>query len=139
VSAIETKDGDDAVLPSMTIRMVLLGMLAMNVLNGVILIFFLYSSAVLLLMFVAKESVGLELILAVIGVSLLVGVVQIGKWFFAWLFSSSTKRALISTFLLAWYVLLAVAFMPGDVGPAIAGGVFVFAIWDVIFRRLEMS
>jgi hypothetical protein len=139
MSEIRTED-DAIALPTMTIRMFLLGMLAMNVLNGLILIFFLCFGAVLLLMFGAKgSSIGLELILAVIGVSLLAGVGQIGKWFFHWLFSSSTKRVLVSAFLLAWYILLAVTFMADYVGPVIAGSVFVFAMWDMIVRRLEVS
>ena len=107
--------GKQAAFQTINIRGILLGMLAINVLNGIIL---LVSMCLLPLVFIFSQaafdkSIGqittLLILALIVTCSIEFNLIQIGLWCIRRLFSTINDRIAASTLLLAWHILLIAA------------------------------
>lgn len=132
-------------MPIMTVRSLVLGMAAMNVLNGVILLLLLCALPLLLLAAAGFQHSSVFklhtffVVLLVVGISFGFNASVIGMWCFRGLFGSINKRIMVTIPLFLWHLLLVWSMIGDylDIGLVLA--VLCFAIWDKRYKSQEQN
>jgi hypothetical protein len=143
---IETLPSEDQAalrLPIMTVRSFLLGMTAMNVLNGIMILFVvcLFPLTLLLIAGIQHPSIFKLHIFFVgflaIGISFGLNVLCAGAWCFRQLFMSLDRRILAAAVLLAWHLVLRFLNQADYLDIGLVAAVLFISLWDRLYVARE--
>ncbi|MGA2311768.1 MAG: hypothetical protein ABSF87_05290 [Xanthobacteraceae bacterium] len=130
-------------LPTITMRSFLLGMTAMNVVNGIMILFVLCFFPMVLLFIAGLQHpsvLRLHFIFAglvVIGISFGLNILFIGTWCFRGLFGSLNRRIIVVVVLLVWHLLLWFWDQVDYLDIGLVTALLCVTFWDRFYRGAE--